>query len=126
MRQCIASSLSNNFLPAGNVITGRLVKKSLFTQNSLHALYTLVLSHKTCELEIQVFERPLAMTNCTLGSFEAITFTITGHTAGKRSGSRRPLRVSSARARHPPCHAPSPYILQKLFYVVKLCSLKWK
>jgi hypothetical protein len=66
MRQCIASSLSNNFLPAGNVMTGRLVKKSLFAQNSLHALYTLVLSHKTCELEIQVFERPLAMTNCTL------------------------------------------------------------
>lgn len=36
------------------------------------------------------------------------TFMITGTTLGKLIGNSNPLRASSANAKHPPCHEPSP------------------
>lgn len=41
-----------------------------------------------------------------------VTFTIKGTTLGRLTGSNNPLRASSANAKHPPCHEPSPYKTQ--------------
>jgi len=41
------------------------------------------------------------------------TFTTTGTTLGRLAGKSKPLRESSANAKQPPCHEPSPWKIIK-------------